>query len=288
MFTSLIIEGKRHGPQSTINQQLHYLKGWITLIVFLITVPLIARSGEGLDLTEGREFTLHSGTESIINRLPENTLITLYWSADEISVPANIKSHARRVQSMLRKLVASSKGRLEYHEINPKPDTDEELKALMHGLKRIPMSSGDSFFLGLTATQGGRTGNIPYLDIRRDRLTEYDIALTLNGLTRSETPTIGLLSPLIPSRAASNNTQGMAFISELKRAYDLAVIPYFKPKLPSGLNTLIIIDASILRLEMLYAIDQFVMNGGSLIVMVDPFVRSNRASNNLKAGPSDQ
>ena len=78
----------------------------------------------------------------------------------------------------------------------------------------------------------------------------------------------------------------MAFISELKRAYDLAVIPYFKPKLPSGLDVLIILDAAILRHEMLYAIDQFVMKGGSLIVMVDPYVRSNPASNKLKPSPS--
>tara|TARA_Y100001968_G_scaffold91517_1_gene82326 strand:+ start:1921 stop:4533 length:2613 start_codon:yes stop_codon:yes gene_type:complete len=288
LFTSLIIEGKRYGSRSTMPSRLPYLKGWLTLIVFLIAAPLIARSGTGLDLTEGKEFTLHTGTESIISRLPENTLVTLYWSADETSVPANIKSHARRIQSMLRKLAASSDGRLKYLEINPKPDTDEELEALRYGLRRIPMSSGDSFFLGLTATQGGRTGNVPYLDIRRDRLTEYDIALTLNGLTRSKTPKIGLLSPLIPSRAASNNRQGMAFISELKRAYDLAIIPYFKPQLPSGLNTLIILDAAILRRQMLYAIDQFVMEGGSLIVMVDPYVRSNRASNKLKPGPSDE
>ena len=281
-FTSLKIEGKRYGFQFPS------LKGWLTLIVLLVTVPIIARSGAGLDLTEGKEFTLHTGTKSIINRLPENTLVTLYWSADETSVPANIKSHARRIQAMLKNLATSSNGRLKYLEINPKPDTDQELKALSQGLRRIPMSSGDNFFLGLTATQGGRTGNIPYLDIRRDRLTEYDIALTLNGLTRSKTPKIGLLSPLIPSRAASNNRQGMAFISELKRAYDLAVIPYFKPKIPSGLEVLIVLDAAILRGQMLYAIDQFVMEGGSLIVMVDPYVRSNQASNRLKPGPSDE
>ena len=150
------------------------------------------------------------------------------------------------------------------------------------------MSSGDHFYLGMTFQQGGRVGNIPYLDIRRDRLLEYDIAVGLNGLTRTRTPKIGVLSPLMPSTAAIGQREGMSFMAELKRAYDIAVIPHFKDILPDGLDVLVLIDTTILRREMLYAIDQFVMKGGGLVVMMDPYLRFNRASNAVNPQPSDE
>ena len=51
---------------------------------------------------------------------------------------------------------------------------------------------------------------------------------------------------------------------------------------------MVIIDASILRREMLYEIDQFVMRGGNLIVMIAPYVRFNRASNAVNPSPSEK
>ena len=74
-------------------------------------------------------------------------------------------------------------------------------------------------------------------------------------------------------------------MAELRRAYDLAVIPHFNDELPDALDVLILIDATILKRKMLYAIDQFVMRGGRLIVMMDPYLRFNRSSNIIN--PSD-
>ena len=252
-----------------------------------VMIPLSTRIPGGLDLTTEKEFTPHKGTMGVLSKLPKGTEITLYWSAHEPSVPAQIKSHAQRTINLLDMLAARSGGRLSVRTIDPLPDTDEELKAQAFGIKRIPMSSGDYFFLGLTLQQGGRSGNIPYLDIRRDRLLEYDLALGLNGLTRTRTPKIGVISPLLPPSAATGNREGMSFMAELRRAYDLAVIPHFRKMLPDGLDVLVLIDTTILRREMLYAIDQFVMKGGGLVVMMDPFLRFNRASNAVNPSPSE-
>jgi len=251
-----------------------------------ILIPLSAQVPGGLDLTAENEFTPHEGTLDVLGKLPAGTEITLYWSKSEPSVPAQIKSHARRTMDLLNILAARSAGRLSVRTIDPQPDTDEELKAQALGIKRIPMSSGDQFFLGMIFQHGKRTGNIPYLDIRRARLLEYDVALGLNGLTRTRTPKIGVLSPLLPPTAATGNREGMSFMAELKRAYDLAVIPHFKDQLPEGLDVLVLIDATILKREMLYSIDQFVMNGGGLVVMMDPYLRFNRASNTVNPSPS--
>jgi len=269
-----------------------FLKGSLITMAFLLIPGLLIILSKDLpgewDLTAESEFTLHEGSYQILKKLNSNTRATLYWSSSESSVPTTIKSHAERAQQMLKRLARKSKGKLTLQIIDPKPDSDAELEAISSGSKKIPMSSGDSFYLGLGVEHGSKKGNIPYLDIRRGQHLEYDIAVALNGLSRSITPKIGIISPLIPSAAANAKRQGMSFLSELKSAYDIAIIPYFKTTLPSNLNALVLIDVSILRKEMLYAIDQFVMKGGSLVVMIDPYLRSNRNSNKVNPDPSKE
>jgi len=269
-----------------------FLRGsLVTMAFFLFPALLIILSKElpgEWDLTAENEFTLHAGSYQILEKLNSNTRATLYWSSSEPSVPTSIKSHAERAQQMLKRLAHKSKGKLILQIIDPKPDSDSELEAISSGAKKIPMSSGDNFYLGLSVEHGSKKGSIPYLDIRRGQHLEYDIAVALNGLSRTITPKIGIISPLIPSAAVNAERQGMSFLSELKNAYDIAIIPYFKTTLPSNLNALVLIDVSILRKEMLYAIDQFVMRGGSLVVMIDPYLRSNRNSNKVNPDPSKE
>lgn len=241
-----------------------------------------------LDLTAEKEFTLHQGTLTVLERLPEGVEIDLYWSESEPAVPASIKSHARRVRDHLRTIAARSGGRVTVRERDPKPDSEDELRALAAGLRRVPMSSGDSFFLGAGFRHKKRLGRIPYFDIRRDRLVDYDVALALNGLTKPRTPKVGILSPLLQSRHATETREGLTFVSQLRQAYDLAVIPHFTSKLPDDLDVLILIDASILQRELIYQIDQFVMGGGSLIVMMDPRLRFHPASDVVNPEPSEE
>jgi ABC-2 type transport system permease protein len=265
-----------------------WFKIFIGTVCLGLLIPFSTHIQDGLDMTAEKEFTPHQGTLKVLKKLSSETKLTLYWSAQEPSVPPQIKSHAERIKNLLRLLATRSDGRLLVQVINPLPDTDEELKAQGLGIKRIPMSSGDHFYLGMTFQQDGRISSIPYLDIQRDRHLEYDIALGLNGLARKRTPKIGIISPLIPSTAAIGNREGMSFISELKRSYDIAIIPHFKNVIPDGLDVLLLIDTTILRSEMLYAIDQFVMNGGGLVVMMDPYLRFNRASNVVNPSPSNE
>lgn len=283
--TSLIVGMRRSNSQK--GSRLLYFWGSLTSLM-LIAVPFIASKPFAFDWTAEKEYSLHDGSRNILQKLPNGTVITLYWSAEEATTPVTIKSHARRVRKLLKSMAAHTNGRIKVEEIDPKPDTDEELRAISDGVRRIPMSSGDYFYLGLTSTHKERVGSIPYLDIARDRFLEYDIAIALNGLTRVSTPKIGIISPLLPSISATRQVNGMSFMAELKRSYDIAVIPYFKTKIPDGLSALLVIDASILRGEMLYAIDQFVMKGGSLIVMVDPFLRFKRGSNMVNPAPSTE
>jgi len=255
--------------------------------VLALSIPLLFRVPGGIDLTAEGEFTLHPGTQSVLDSLPEGVDITFYWSASEPTVPVSVKSHARRVHDLLKAIQTRSAGKIQLRMLDPKTDSDEEFQALRQNIRKVPMSSGDNFYLGATLARGERVGRISYFDIRREGLLEYDIAVALSSLSKERIPKIGLLSPLLPSPAALKDREGLSFVSELRRAYDFAVIPFFEDQIPEGLDVLIVIDASVLKTSTLYAIDQFVMAGGTLIAMLDPYVRSNRGSNRVTPEPSD-
>jgi len=258
------------------------------LAVFAVLLVAARDVPIGIDLTAAKEFTLHQGSLDVVEKLPDGVEVDFFWSENEASVPAAIKSHARRIRDHLQAIAARADGRVTLRIHDPQPDSEQEEEALAAGLRKVPMSSGDSFFLGARVRHDKRAGAIPYFDIRRERLLDYDVAVALNGLTKSRTPKVGILSSLFQSRHASDAREGLSFISQLKQAYDIAVIPHFTAKIHKDLDVLLIIDATILQREMLYEIDQFVMRGGSLIVMMDPRVRFNPASNKVTPLPSKE
>ncbi|MBL94939.1 MAG: hypothetical protein CMF70_06510 [Magnetovibrio sp.] len=285
-ISSKIVEARYIGTLSVFSFLKVGKEPLFLIVLFTICIPFLSRIPILLDMTEAREFTLHQSTLNAVSGLPKETELTLFWSASEPSTPTHIKSHARRVISLIENIVGQSGSRLIFKQIDPKPDTNYELDALASGIQKIPMSSGDSFFLGLTVSIGSRTGKISYFDYRRARLMEYDIANVLNGISRKNIPKIGILSPLVPSISVVKNREGLSFVSQLKESYDLAIIPHFRSSLPTDLDVLLVINATILQKEMLYSIDQFLMNGGSLIVMMDPYLRFKKTSNKVNPEPS--
>ena len=246
------------------------------------TVPL------SLDLTEQQEFTMHENLLGVLKSLPQDTKIDLYWSESEPSVPLSIKSHARRIVERLRVLEGGAGGRLTVNVFDPRPDSDEELVALSRQVRRVPMTSGAYFYLGATVSAGARSGLVTYFDQRRQQLLDYDLAVLLSELGRKKTRKLGILSPLLAPTHLDNGRPGLSVLEELKRTYDVAIIPHFSETLPSDLDVLLVVDAKILTRKMLYSIDQFAMNGGGLIVLMDPHLRSNEASNAVNPEPSDE
>jgi ABC-2 type transport system permease protein len=259
-----------------------------SLVACAIGVAAIAAlpSRLALDLTEQKAFTLSRGTVDAARALPEGATIELYWSAGGAEIPAAIAAYAARVGDFLQLVVDRSGGRLSLARRDPAPDSDLEARAESLGVRRVPLSSGDAFFLGAAFVSGDRRIPIAYFDQRREGLLEYDVATILSALGRSRAPRIGVISPLLSPGDAEAAKTGFNAIVELRRAYDVAVVPAFDDRLPDGLDGLVVIGATFLKREMLYSIDQAVMRGMGLIVMIDPRLRLSPASDRATPRPS--
>ncbi|MGB2107165.1 MAG: Gldg family protein [Candidatus Puniceispirillum sp.] len=245
-----------------------------------------------LDLTQQKSFSLHPETIHIVKQTRSNLEtpidIKLFYNKDETPVPARIRQHVRRVESLLDQFSNYADGGINISKIAVEPDSVTEESAILDGIQRIPMSSGDSLYFGATFQLGDRHAAISYFDERRAELLEYDLALAVSNLGRQTTPKIGILSSLFSPRNVDEARPGLAILEELKNQFDIAIIPYFGDSLPDDLDALLVIDTPVLKTDMLRAIDGHVMAGKGLMVMVDPHQRLNRGNAKLEAAPINQ
>ena len=185
---SMVIDKRRDGrtgPRSKLR-----LAGRLIAVFAAAALIQLASSQVPLeaDLTEQDDFTLSDSTLATLQGLDGVVGIEFYWSKSEESVPQPIRNHADKALKFLRRVERAAGGRVEISRIDPAPDTDAELKALEDGIRVIPMTSGDYFFLGLRISHAGKQYTIPYLDAERAGLLEYDLLATLlrfvSGRTR--------------------------------------------------------------------------------------------------------
>lgn len=241
------------------------------------------------DWTEQREFTLSPITLDKIRRARRPVRIDFFWSEQQPGVPASIRAHAARTRNLIKRIEHHSRGGVRVREWDPAPDTDVELRAIEAGMRTVAMTSGDHFYLGLVMQSGGRARTLPYIDRERERFLEYDLLSALSRLLDPRAPRVALLSPWLPPSALNEPRPGLSLVEELKRAHDVALVPFFGERLPeSGVDALIVIQGAPLKRAMLYAIDQHVMRGGALVALLDPQVRSRpgRAASPMHFRPS--
>lgn len=241
------------------------------------------------DWTEQREFTLSPVTLDKIRRASRPIRIDFFWSEQQPGVPASIRAHAARTRNLIKRIEHHSRGGVRVREWDPAPDTDVELRAIEAGMRTVAMTSGDHFYLGLVMQSGGRARTLSYIDRERERFLEYDLLSALSRLLDPRPPRVALISPWLPPSALNDPRPGLSLVEELKRAHDVALVPFFDERLPEpDVDVVIVIQGAPLKRAMLYAIDQHVMRGGALIALLDPQVRSRPgpAANPMRFQPS--
>ena len=87
--------------------------------------------------------------------------------------------------------------------------------------------------------------------------------------------------------AGMARTPPWLFVSELKRTYDVQVVPPSEENIATNIGTLLLLQPVELTESTRYAIDQFVLRGGRLIAFIDPLcIADQEASGEMFTGQS--
>jgi ABC-type uncharacterized transport system involved in gliding motility auxiliary subunit len=211
------------------------------------------------DFSQQKTNTLSPEVVHLLTTL-ESPLDFYYFNS---SLPAQkssiLKHYAKRVEEKLRAFEHAANGRINLHVIDPAPFSEDAYKAGLYGLRDQPG------FFGLIGTREGQTAQrIESFDPENEPLLEYEISHLITQLQHPEPAVIGLLSGL-PAEASIE-----PLVLELHRHFDLLELEPTADHVPSRIKTLMLINPRELPEKTLYAVDQFVLNGGKLLMFIDP------------------
>ncbi len=252
------------------------------LFVALVLLSNLLFRGIRLDLTENRLYTLSEGTDSILSKLDEPIHLNLYFSdkATSDSSRADVRSlrlYFDRIRELLEEMAARAHGNLQLEVIDPLPYSEAEDRAAAAGIQGIPLGpSGEKIFLGLVGTNATEgQAIIPFFEPGKESFLEYDVAKLIHDLATPKKPVVGLLSGLPMASGFDPATNQMrepwAVYQQLTQLFDVRTLDGSTLKaVDQDITVAVVVHPKQLGEDAQYALDQFVLRGGHLLVFVDP------------------
>lgn len=270
----------------------------VLLLVLLVAVNAISNrlfSGQVLDLTEDKLFTLSDGTRQILKEIDEPITLRFYYSEQLGKTAPSFVPYVNRVRELLERYrdLAGGKIRLEIH--NPEPFSDTEDKAVGAGLRGVPIDRTASVnaYFGLVGTNSTDDEEIiAFFNPSRERFLEYDLTRLIARLAKPKKKIVGLMTtmPLGEPRSRANRFgKPWTIINQLSARFTLRQVANETGPLEADkLDVLMVVHPKRLSPAALYALDQYVLRGGKAIFFIDPHAetagRSARFGLNFDTG----
>ena len=258
------------------------LFGLAAAVVLFLCVNIVATfalKDYRADLTETRLYSLSEGSEEAVSKIKEPITIRFYLS-EKLSTASQIHAtYALRVLELLEQYVTAADGRIRLEVIDPQPFSKAEDEALAYGIKGIPIADSSAYvYMGLSISNASdRRRTIALLDPSRERFLEYDITKYLTDLTRAKRPVVGIISTMPidgrgePHLIYPTYQPRWAIMKQIREIFDVRFISRQTLDIPPDVDVLMIVNPKRFTDETLYAIDQYVMRGGNLIILADPY-----------------
>jgi ABC-type uncharacterized transport system involved in gliding motility auxiliary subunit len=255
------------------------------LAVLFVAVILISNAlfrGARIDLTQSHLYTLSQGTKNILVNIDEPVHLYLFFSDKATQDLPQLRTYATRVREMVQEMAARSGGKLKLDVIDPQPFSEDEDRATGYGLQSVPSGQGgENIFFGLAGTNSTNgKAVIPFLQPDKEAFLEYDVAKLIHELSNPKKPAVGLISSLQMGTGFDPQTRQMretwAVEQQLEQLFDVRQLNAASVKaIDKDISVLVLVHPKALADDAQYAIDQFVMRGGHLLVFVDPNAESD-------------
>lgn len=263
------------------NSLLYSVVGVIAVLIIIVAINLLGgflkfRS----DLTENKLYTLSDGTKKILNKLDTDVVVRFYFSKDTASMPVPLRTYAQEVQDLLDEYQQYSHGKVKVIKLDPKPDSDAEDSANLDGIEGQPVDLNDKVYLGIAVSCLDAKTTIPYLSPDRGNLLEYDLSRAISSVANPKKAVIGVMSSLpVMGRESSpmmmqqrqRPSPPWVFLNELKENYVVRDIPLTTDKIDDDVSVLVVIHPQGIADGAQFAIDQFLLRGGKMVALLDPY-----------------
>ena len=241
------------------------------------------------DLTEHKLYTLSDGTNNVLSNLAEPITLRFYLSKKLATGLPGIKGYATRVQEMLEEYAQVAGNQIVLQVMDPEPFSEEEDRAVAYGLQGIPLDNGSTqFYFGLAGTSStDELEVIPFFQPEREEFFEYDLTKMIHSLANPKKKVLGLMSSLpidgvgaMSLMQQRGGSQPWLIVTHIEQMFEIKKIESTASTIPEEVSVLMVVHPKTLGDPTLYAIDQYVLNGGHAMIFVDPLAESDSGGGN--------
>jgi len=253
------------------------------LFVALTVLSSTLLRGLRLDLTENRLYTIAAGTQKIVAGLKEPLNFYLFLSSDAIANLPALRTYGTRVQEFLEELASRSGGKLRLTMVDPQPFSEAEDRAAEFGIRAVPIGAeGNSLYFGLAATNStdGR-GVIDFFDPGKEAFLEYDVAKLVQQLSSPRKPVVAWLSSLPMTGgfdpSSGQSTDPWLVLGQAEQSFDIRPFEPGATEIAADVDVLVLVHPKALAPATQYAIDQYALRGGRILLFVDPVAEADQS-----------
>ncbi|MGI9493433.1 MAG: GldG family protein [Geminicoccaceae bacterium] len=255
---------------------------WIGIglaILLFFSVNLFSRNvftSTRLDLTSDQLYTLSDGTREVLAAVDEPIDLRFYYSGQLGDIGAYFSTHSDRVRELLAEYQRLSNGQIRIERLDPEPFSPEEDLAVAEGLRGLPISNdGVLAYFGISGRNSTDDNEVlAYLAPERSDFLEYDLTRMIYDLGNPDKPVVGVLGDLPLMGSQFNQGQPWLILEAMFQFFDVRFLGGNHKKIEDEIDVLMLAQPQNLDEPSLYAIDQFVMRGGRIFGLVDPFAES--------------
>jgi ABC-2 type transport system permease protein len=233
-------------------------------------------------------------TEAMLARLPSGSKATLYTTPDR--VPTEFQASLDEIRRVAQEMATKSGGRLTFEEVTPTPEVEKEIAA-QYGVRPLAadLLGLERFYASLVLVSGDlaqRLGATP-------SATEGDGRRSLEAAIRRAVPgqmtSIGIATErpapppsmpgMPPQRSPGPDYGGLRQV--LLQGYQVEQVDLSAGRPPDHVDVLILGKLGTLTDKQRWAVDQYLMRGGSVIALAGAKKADLQGSGGLAVVPSD-
>jgi gliding-associated putative ABC transporter substrate-binding component GldG len=237
-----------------------------------------------IDLTENRQYTVSGATKRVLKGLDDIVAVKVFFSKE---LPPETHATVSAVRDILSEYKNIAGGKLRVTWEDPSENDEVRGMAMSLGVPEIRLqtfkrdkSEAMLGFMGIGIMYADRKEAIPI--VQNLETLEYDLTQAIIKVKRSAVPKIGVLksqsADFIPPEIGARMNMGderterrfAPIFENFKRDYEVVTVDGSEGKpIDKDIRTLIIPGGDRYTDRTLFEIDQYFMNGGNLIALVN-------------------
>ncbi len=230
-----------------------------------------------LDSTEDQLYTLSADTKAVLREMKQPIEARLYLSREAFREDPVMRGYSQRVADLLSIYVGQANGQIKLTLVDPTPFSAREDEALKAGLTPIPGPRPDdaAAYLGLVIKSPyGRDVVLPLFNPSDEASLEYGLTRALTKLQEAAPIRVSMITSLPwfittdPARGGLRPVADLATLLMQETEFSL-LSPDFQA-IPTATNVLIVAQPEPLTDAQQFVLDQYVLKGGKLLLLLDP------------------